>query len=204
MSTTADFNIGDQVSFTAWAKGFTGKVEKVGRKNLTIRYTKGSGTHLFTIALDPSDPKTEVVKVGEQCPQCGAPKGVHLPNGVDICDHYNDATTVATVSKDGSVLVVDDVGIRKVAAEAWATHPNNPERERTAVVVVPPGVTHFGAIQILNRVSAYLPSAYSARWAANGNDIEIVGRDSAGWTLDGYVIPRLASGLIFAKEVVSA
>jgi hypothetical protein len=29
----------------------------------------------------------------------------------------------------------------------------------------------------------------------------IEGEDNAGWTLDGYVIPRLASGLIFAKEV---
>jgi hypothetical protein len=31
--------------------------------------------------------------------------------------------------------------------------------------------------------------------------ILIEGYDRAGWTLDGYVIPRLGSGLIFAKEV---
>ena len=30
---------------------------------------------------------------------------------------------------------------------------------------------------------------------------DIEGEDVAGWTLDGYVIPRLASGLIFATEV---
>lgn len=29
----------------------------------------------------------------------------------------------------------------------------------------------------------------------------IGGVDKAGWTLDDYVIPRLASGLHFAKEV---
>lgn len=29
----------------------------------------------------------------------------------------------------------------------------------------------------------------------------IEGRDAHGWTLDGYVIPRYASGLIFAEEI---
>jgi hypothetical protein len=29
----------------------------------------------------------------------------------------------------------------------------------------------------------------------------IGGRDSCGWTLDDYVIPRLASGMYFAEEV---
>ena len=37
--------------------------------------------------------------------------------------------------------------------------------------------------------------------AAEDEVVLIVGRDSAGWTLDGYVIPRLASGTIFAEEV---
>jgi hypothetical protein len=32
-------------------------------------------------------------------------------------------------------------------------------------------------------------------------EIDITGTDQAGWTLDDYVIPRLASGLIVAKEV---
>lgn len=45
----------------------------------------------------------------------------------------------------------------------------------------------------------------------DGTDYEIIGRmddvfiiageDVAGWTLDDYVIPRLASGLIFADEI---
>lgn len=32
-------------------------------------------------------------------------------------------------------------------------------------------------------------------------DIVIAGRDNAGWTLDDYVLPRLASGLIFGTEI---
>lgn len=51
----------------------------------------------------------------------------------------------------------------------------------------------------LERISAYLPSNYHAVCDRHGV-VHIVGTDVAGWTLDGYVIPRLASGLIFAKE----
>jgi len=29
------------------------------------------------------------------------------------------------------------------------------------------------------------------------------GEDYAGWTLEDYVIPRLASGMIFTKEVIA-
>jgi len=53
-------------------------------------------------------------------------------------------------------------------------------------------------------VAAYLPAAF----AVLGEGMQdtrtfyvIGGYDNAGWTLDGYVIPRLASGLIFADEV---
>ena len=63
------------------------------------------------------------------------------------------------------------------------------------------------------RVPAYLPDNYEVlhseldmslapagglnqkRWTV------IAGEDVAGWTLDGYVIPRLASGLIFGEEI---
>lgn len=51
----------------------------------------------------------------------------------------------------------------------------------------------------LRQVAAYLPSNYSA--VLRGDIIDITGTDVAGWTLDDYVIPRLASGLITAKEV---
>lgn len=52
----------------------------------------------------------------------------------------------------------------------------------------------------LSVVEAYLPSNYSA-YVAHDQAVVIHGFDVAGWTLDGYVIPRLASGLIVAREV---
>ena len=58
-------------------------------------------------------------------------------------------------------------------------------------------------------VAAYLPNNYKVLSVENGVD-ELEGKpcraiiggvDNAGWTLDGYVIPRLGSGLIAAKEI---
>jgi hypothetical protein len=51
-------------------------------------------------------------------------------------------------------------------------------------------------------VARYLPSNYTV----NGTDVGegrvlISGVDNAGWTLDGYVLPRLASGLYGGREV---
>lgn len=50
----------------------------------------------------------------------------------------------------------------------------------------------------LELVQQYLPSNYSAERISG--DIVITGEDNHGWTLEGYVIPRLASGLIVVKE----
>jgi hypothetical protein len=54
----SEFSVGDTVIFPAigrrYSGGFVGTVEKVGRKNLTVRYTKGGGSHLFVASLDPS------------------------------------------------------------------------------------------------------------------------------------------------------
>jgi len=50
-------------------------------------------------------------------------------------------------------------------------------------------------------VARYLPSNYEVlhpAWSEGG--ILIGGMDVAGWTLDDYVIPRLASGLIRCEE----
>src|SRR5688572_28803012 len=49
-----------------------------------------------------------------------------------------------------------------------------------------------------NVVAAYLPSNYSVVGATPEGWTIVEGKDVAGWTLDGYVIPRLASGLYFA------
>ena len=48
-------------------------------------------------------------------------------------------------------------------------------------------------------VRQYLPLNYNAE--EFGGLIVIGGTDRAGWTLDGYVIPRLQSGLIVAVEM---
>lgn len=59
-------------------------------------------------------------------------------------------------------------------------------------------------------VSAYLPAAYRVVGSfadpyeggqAVRTVVVIEGRDVAGWTLADYVIPRLASGLMVAREV---
>lgn len=51
----------------------------------------------------------------------------------------------------------------------------------------------------LEGIRRYLPDNYSLSETDSG-DLLIYGYDNAGWTLDEYVIPRLASGLIFAEE----
>lgn len=53
----------------------------------------------------------------------------------------------------------------------------------------------------LDVVRDYLPANYTADQSETGSDIIITGHDDHGWTLDGYVIPRLASGLIWAREM---
>ncbi len=57
-------------------------------------------------------------------------------------------------------------------------------------------------------IEAYLPSNYRVVGTCpdpnddNGRDGTVIeGTDNAGWTLDGYVLPRLASGLYFGREV---
>jgi hypothetical protein len=49
----------------------------------------------------------------------------------------------------------------------------------------------------LKVVQAYLPRGYEARM--EGNAIVIEGEDNAGWTMDGYVLPRLASAMIYPR-----
>ena len=55
---------------------------------------------------------------------------------------------------------------------------------------------------LLKDVQQYLPSNYGAFRRPDGR-IQITGRDNKGWTLDGYVLPRLESGLIPAREFTS-
>jgi len=54
----------------------------------------------------------------------------------------------------------------------------------------------------LRIVARYLPSNYTAVVRMD-DKIAIWGTDVAGWTMDDYVIPRLASGGIYVKEIAS-
>lgn len=54
----------------------------------------------------------------------------------------------------------------------------------------------------LETLAAYLPSNYNVVLSTH-DTFYIAGRDNAGWTLDDYIIPRLASGLIWAEEITS-
>ena len=48
----------------------------------------------------------------------------------------------------------------------------------------------------------YLQSNYNVvHQDPNGQGLLIAGEDDHGWTMDDYVLPRLASGLIVAVEV---
>lgn len=74
--------------------------------------------------------------------------------------------------------------------------------KRYAMVGIPAGkdVSDFR-----ETVTCYLPRNYSVTKTVTASlqcrYIVIEGEDNHGWTLDGYVIPRLASGLIHAEEV---
>ena len=51
-----------------------------------------------------------------------------------------------------------------------------------------------------DEVAAFLPSNYKIEAVVDGQ-IVIGGRDDHGWTMHGYVLPRLGSGMIGAKEI---
>lgn len=59
------------------------------------------------------------------------------------------------------------------------------------------------------QIPAYMPGNYEVimqgiEWTEDDRFSRvsvIAGRDNAGWTLDGYVLPRLASGMYYGKEI---
>jgi hypothetical protein len=68
------------------------------------------------------------------------------------------------------------------------------------VAVEPPRIARVLSDSSLETIQRYLPGNYEAVQTQYG--IFIIGYDNAGWTLDDYVIPRLASGLHTAREIV--
>lgn len=69
------------------------------------------------------------------------------------------------------------------------------QKRRTAVVRAP-----YRTADQVETIRRYLPANYRVTRVVQ-DEIFIEGHDNAGWTLDGYVIPRLASGLYFATEI---
>jgi hypothetical protein len=58
-----------------------------------------------------------------------------------------------------------------------------------------------------DQIAAYMPGNYAVLGrtpikASNTVSVLIGGRDQHGWTLDGYVLPRLASGMYYGDEVI--
>lgn len=71
-------------------------------------------------------------------------------------------------------------------------------------------ITGHSGNRTIQEIRRFLPDNYTANEEVVQRDptpyhqsvrIVIRGHDVAGWTLDGYVIPRLASGLIWAAEI---
>lgn len=76
-------------------------------------------------------------------------------------------------------------------------------REHTEGWVMRKAIVRSDQERIMDAVRQYLPNNYAARWSHDKGNVAILieGEDVAGWTLDGYVIPRLQSGLIWAELV---
>ena len=53
----------------------------------------------------------------------------------------------------------------------------------------------------VEQAAAYLPDNYEVVTATPNGSVIITGIDNAGWTLDDYVLPRLASGSYFGEEI---
>jgi len=116
--------------------------------------------------------------------------------GVNYALHYSDG---GVEEKDALLDAVAIVREELEKAGAWV------QRKRVAHVECPRGTDRWD--QEREKVQNYLPSNYTASCHIKDHGTEalacirIEGYDRAGWTLDAYVIPRLASGLIVAKEI---
>jgi hypothetical protein len=63
-------------------------------------------------------------------------------------------------------------------------------------------VVHDQEEDTLKSIRDLLPANYMiVHVSQNGEGVLIAGEDDHGWTMDDYVIPRLGSGLIAAREV---
>ena len=62
-------------------------------------------------------------------------------------------------------------------------------------------------LEVARVMERYMPSNYAAFPVLDYDAkpaVLIVGEDNAGWGLDSYVLPRLASGMYYAREITEA
>ena len=112
-----------------------------------------------------------------------------------------EATILAMSFREGDedILPKLEAELRDVVRDELVNAGVPVQRKRRAIVNA-----YNGFDSQLETVQAYLPSNFTACESSgtiHGHCILIEGYDRAGWTLDAYVIPRLCSGLIVAKEV---
>jgi hypothetical protein len=72
----------------------------------------------------------------------------------------------------------------------------------TVIAELPPirrALLQLGLLSDARIIADYLPQGYKLEETREG--LVIAGHDFLGWTLDGYVLPRLASGLWAAEEI---
>ena len=89
----------------------------------------------------------------------------------------------------------DEDGEVTVEVESWQVLSRTPCRR-----AVLRADSEQAACKLAKTVAAYLPYNYKVV-GCHGGVVTVEGHDDHGWTLDGYVLPRLASGLMHAEEV---
>lgn len=103
------------------------------------------------------------------------------------------------VTKTGRVLTDSDIEELSAEAERGYDLPAKPLRR--AHVTIP---RHRSIEDMSRTVDRYLPRNYHVAGVVivgTQGMVVVEGTDNAGWTMDGYVLPRLGSGMISAREV---
>ena len=172
----------------------------------------GEFADLEAEARDP-DPDSTRTQDGlrEGCRRCGTEDTGRFSGG-EVCDDCVDTAMTAyheayhAVWRPGGDAADHDEAHRDgvLAVLEFARGGDRPPLRR-AVVTIPERIDLDDAVR---QIGAYMPANYRvAGWVrpnalpSGQGLVAIEGRDHAGWTLDGYVIPRLASGLWACEEL---
>lgn len=113
-------------------------------------------------------------------------------------DRYTFPTLGSSTDLDFSRLICRDCSSRStlvvIPADEREAHEVFHKADRHAVL--------RGRHNDLYSIRRYLPGNYVAD--SDGRDVYLHGFDRMGWTLDGYVLPRLASGMYYGEEITNA